>query len=199
MTKYVNKVIHELNKKYRNNKFKTIYIGGGTPNFLSKNNLIKLLKALNGHLDKHCEFTIECNPEFVTKEQAQIFNTYGVNRVSLGVQTTNDKLLEKINRKHNVCDVVNAISNLRLVQINNISCDFIYGFNEMSNEDLQQCIKFIIEHKIPHASFYSLEIKPGSVIHKHNYVCNEEHVESQFKYIIDKLKNTQFHRYEISS
>jgi oxygen-independent coproporphyrinogen-3 oxidase len=199
MTKYVNKVIRELNKKYRNNKFKTIYIGGGTPNSLSKTNLIKLLRTLNKHLNKDYEFTMECNPEFVTKEQTQIMKTYGVNRVSLGVQTTNEKLLEKINRKHDVRDVINAISNLRLVQINNISCDFIYGFNEMNNEDLQQDIKFIVKHKIPHVSFYSLEIKPGSVIQKHNYVCNEEHVESQFKYIIDKLKNTQFHRYEISS
>jgi oxygen-independent coproporphyrinogen-3 oxidase len=198
ITKYVKKIINELNRKYKHCKFQTIYIGGGTPNYLSNTNLIKLLDALAAHLiNTNYEFTIECNPEFITSEQAKLLHMHKINRVSLGVQTVNDAILSLYHRHHNVQDVTNAINYLRQNKINNISLDFIYGFNELTMNDIKKDIDFIKKNKIPHVSFYSLEIKPGSLLYKQNYKLNEELVEEQLKFIVKAM--SKYQRYEVSS
>jgi oxygen-independent coproporphyrinogen-3 oxidase len=199
MTQYVKRVVKELEHKYKNNKFMTIYIGGGTPNFLSTNNLKYLLAILSTHLLSKAEFTIECNPEFVTKDQCKLFAQYKVTRISLGVQSQNAKILKLFHRNHTNKNVIDAINNLRLFGIHNISVDFIYGFNECTNNDIKQDILFLTHHHIPHVSFYSLEVKPGSIIYNQKYHTNDEHIENQFKYIIDTLKQKKYQRYEISS
>jgi oxygen-independent coproporphyrinogen-3 oxidase len=199
MTEYIQHVVQELKHKYKQNKFMTIYIGGGTPNFLSTANLKYLLSNISPYLLPKAEFTIECNPEFVNKEQCKLFKLYKVNRISLGVQSQNQKILKLFHRNHTNQNVIDAIKNLRLSGIYNISVDFIYGFNEYTNNDIKQDILFLSRNKIPHVSFYSLEVKPGSIIYKQKYHTNDEHIENQFKYIINTLEKNKFHRYEISS
>jgi oxygen-independent coproporphyrinogen-3 oxidase len=192
---YVARIIHDI-KKIDNNKFDSIYIGGGTPNCLSDSALSLLLNECKKHCSKKTEFTIECNPESVNDKQVKIFIKNNVNRVSLGVQTTNNALLKRMNRKHNLNDVKNAIKIFRNNNLNNISCDFIYGFNEIKNTDLKTTINFINEYKIPHVSFYSLETKPNSILTKTGYKIKEEKQESDLKYIESHLKLS---RYEISN
>jgi oxygen-independent coproporphyrinogen-3 oxidase len=149
---YTDKVIKEIKTKCRNHKFKTIYVGGGTPNSLNEKQLRALLGTLNKYLDKDYEFTIECNPEYLTIQQSHILKANKVNRASIGVQTVNNTLLRKFHRQHTLNDVKRAITNLRKVGINNISLDFIYGFNELSNGDVNNAIKFIKNARIPHVS-----------------------------------------------
>jgi oxygen-independent coproporphyrinogen-3 oxidase len=152
MDKYVDGLVEQFHKQYSHCVFKTIYIGGGTPNHLSARALNKLLSVLSMHLAKDYEFTIECNPELLSLEQAKIFKANKVNRASIGVQTVNNTILSKFHRQHALKDVKTAIANLRKVGINNISCDFIYGFNELDDSDIDDAIKFIKTYHIPHVS-----------------------------------------------
>jgi oxygen-independent coproporphyrinogen-3 oxidase len=140
---YIRKIIDEISYKYKTHQFKTIYIGGGTPNYLNKKNLTLLLSTLKKYLKNKYEFTIECNPEFLTKEQAIILKQNKVNRVSIGAQTTNNNILQKFQRRHTIKNIQEAIQNLRGVDIFNISIDFIYGFNELKDCDIFSATKFI--------------------------------------------------------
>jgi len=193
--KYIQKIVKQINTI--KNKMKSIYIGGGTPNSLSNKDLELLLSSLNKLVITNVtEFTIECNPEFINEEQCKIFKKFKVNRVSMGVQTCNQKLLKQIGRKHTVKDVLNSIKLLRKHKINNISCDFIYGFHDQTLEDIKTSLKFIIKNKIPHCSFYSLEIKDNSIFSKENYKINDNEIDEQLDYINN---NFSYKRYEVSN
>jgi oxygen-independent coproporphyrinogen-3 oxidase len=149
---YVNKIIEQIKHQYKNHKFSTIYIGGGTPNCLNDDLLNKLLCTLSHYLLNKYEFTIECNPELITDTQIRTLKQNKVNRVSIGVQSINDSLLRKIHRKHTLIDVKKAIDKLRKFKINNISIDLIYGFNEQTLSNIKDTCTFIKKHKIPHVS-----------------------------------------------
>ncbi|MCF0125543.1 MAG: coproporphyrinogen III oxidase, partial [Clostridia bacterium] len=84
-------------------------------------------------------------------------------------------------------------------KITNISVDFIYGYHKMSILDIEKDIKFILNNHIPHVSFYSLELKPNSKLNKLNYKLDEELIDKQFAYIIKRLKDIKYTRYEISN
>jgi oxygen-independent coproporphyrinogen-3 oxidase len=196
--KYIKKIILELNELPKN-YFKTIYIGGGTPNCLDNILLSLLLKTCKKLLEKKYEFTIECNPEFVDQKQVNIFNTYNINRISIGAQTTNNLILKKYNRKHSFDDVVNAIKILRLNNIDNINLDFIYGFNELKKTDIVNVIKFVKKNKIPHVSFYALELKENSFISKNKIFLSDEKIDDELKLIVSLFKKNNYHRYEVSS
>lgn len=194
--KYIDIIINEINKL--NWKFNSIYIGGGTPNSLNNQLLSKLLFSLQKLINKKTEFTIECNPECISNEQIILFKKYKVNRVSVGVQTLNQDILTKYNRKHTNLQIINAIDLFKKNGIKNISCDFIYGFNEQTNEDLLDCIDFIYKHKISHFSFYSLEVKDNSILKKENYKLNDNKIQDMFEFIINNINST-YNRYEISN
>jgi oxygen-independent coproporphyrinogen-3 oxidase len=197
--KYVRKLINDINTQCIGYKFKTIYVGGGTPNSLPNDLLAKILHTLNKYRANDCEFTIECNPEFLTIEQAITLKAYKVNRASIGAQTANNTILRKFHRQHTLKDVKQAISNLQKVGINNISIDLIYGFNGLTDNDIRQAIKFINIMHLSHVSWYALEVKSGSLLYKHKYKLHEEHIEHQLRLIIELMHKTGFHRYEVSS
>ena len=110
---YLNYLVDLINQETKTLKFKTIYIGGGTPNSLNNTQLTFLLSVLSRNLAKNVEFTIECNPEFINQSQIDIFKKYKVNRISLGVQSRNLKILKDFNRKHNNKQVEDAIKLLQ--------------------------------------------------------------------------------------
>lgn len=193
--KYIGLVSKKLNK----NKYETIYLGGGTPNCLSNEQLEKLLKPVSKCLAKNYEFTIECNPEFITEEQAQIFKKYKINRVSLGVQTLDFNLLKTMNRVNHKFMVEQAISILQNNGITNISCDLIYGFKNQTNESIKNDIDFLIANKVKHLSCYSLEIKENTIWGKMKYQTNDLEIENHLKFIIDYLEHLSFKRYEVSN
>ncbi|MDR1991178.1 MAG: radical SAM family heme chaperone HemW [Mycoplasmataceae bacterium] len=196
---YVKKIVQEIKNTCKFNQFETIYIGGGTPNFLNPSTLDFLLSTLNKYLSKTYEFTIECNPEHLNLSQCRIFNKNKINRVSIGAQTINTKLLHKFHRTHNLKNVTQAIKNLRKVGINNISLDFIYGFNELTDVDIKNTVNFIKSYKIPHVSWYALELKQGSMLYKNKYGIDENVIESQLKLIIKSMNAINYERYEVSN
>ncbi|MDR0674927.1 MAG: radical SAM family heme chaperone HemW [Mycoplasmataceae bacterium] len=199
ISRYTHRLINEINDRCKGCKFKTIYVGGGTPNSIDNHLLNTLLCTLSKYLAIDYEFTIECNPENITIDQAYILKTNNVNRVSIGMQTVNNTLLQKFGRQHTLKDVQEAISNLRKVGINNISIDLIYGFNELMDNDIRDTIKFIRSACIPHVAWYALEIKPGSFLNKNKYQLNDSHIEHQLKLIIKLMNDINYQRYEVSN
>lgn len=196
--KYIEKIINEI--KNDNNKYKTIYIGGGTPNFINNNSLSNLLSTLKNKLfDKDYEFTIECNPEFINQSQIDIFKQNKVNRISIGVQTTNNEILKLLKRTHNIQTCINAITLLQKNKFNNISCDFIYNLPLLKISDLKETFNFIKKLKIKHVSFYSLELKEGSILTKQKYHLNTNIEEDQLDFIKNEFDKLNYFRYEISN
>lgn len=196
---YLKKIVCELRQVCKQKQFRTIYIGGGTPNCLSNEQLNFLLSNVKKYLSNHFEFTIECNPECVNNSQVEIMKKNKINRISLGVQTTNKKILSLMNRKHTLKDVVKAIKIFYKNNINNVSCDFIYGFNELSKKDIKKSIKFLIKNKIKHVSFYQLELKENAFLTKYGYKIDDELSDEQFIYVLELLKKYRYKRYEISN
>lgn len=196
---YLKKIVKQIKKECTGLHFKTIYIGGGTPNCLNDKQLEFLLKNITPYLSKKYEFTIELNPELVTELQGRILYKNKINRVSLGVQSCNDKILKDFKRTHNTKDVQNALKILKTCHINNISVDFIYGYKLMKKQDILNDIKFIKKNKIKHVSFYSLELKEKSILNKSGYIEDDFLIESQLKLIISELKKARYKRYEVSN
>ncbi|MGL4951977.1 MAG: radical SAM protein, partial [Mycoplasma sp.] len=176
VSKYIELIKKQVQEESSLAQFSTIYIGGGTPNFLTNSDLANLLNFLKDYIDtsEEFEFTIECNPEFITEEQVIIFKNNYVNRISLGVQILNDKILKELNRGHTVSDVQNAINILKNNGFYNISCDFIYGLENMTENDIVNVLQFVVDNEIKHVSYYALEVKEGSVLKQKDYLVDED-------------------------
>ncbi|MDE6429138.1 MAG: radical SAM protein, partial [Malacoplasma sp.] len=194
---YIEKIIKEIKKDF--NIYKTIYIGGGTPNFLDDINLNNFLFSLKKNVDKDCEYTIECNPEFITQNQIDIFIKNKINRISIGIQSTNDNILKLLKRTHDFKIAIEAIKLLQKNKITNISCDFIYNLPLLKEKDILNVFQFIKDFKIPHVSFYSLELKKGSILTKQNYKIDIDEEENQLEIVKREFKKLNYIRYEISN
>lgn len=195
--KYVDKIVDEINLD--KNSYKTIYIGGGTPNFLNDFLLDKLLNALSKKAEQNCEFTIECNPEFVNQNQINIFKKNNVNRISLGVQTFNETILKLLKRTHLNNDVYRSLKLLYDNKIDNVSIDLIYNLPLLKKSDLYESFDFIKANKIKHISFYALEIKEGSILNKKKYQIDENIEGDQLEIIREQFQKLNYDRYEISN
>ena len=199
-TKYLQYLKEEIKERYKNEVVKTIYIGGGTPTCLEKEELEELLKLTKiFKKEKEIEFTIESNVESLTEEKIQLLKNYGVNRISLGVQSLNKKILKELNRHHTKEMTINLINKLKKNHLTNISIDYIYGINSNINiikEDLNTLIKL----GIPHISCYSLIIEEGTIfkINKRKYI-EEEKEEEMYRIIEKTLEENNYIHYEVSN
>lgn len=197
--KYILNLLKDL-KRIPKCSLKTIYIGGGTPSSLADNDLEILLSNLKPLLKEDYEFTIESNPENLTFNKAKIFNKYGVNRVSIGVQTFNEKFLKLLSRKHSLNDINEAINNLLLNNINNINFDLIYGLPFQTLNDFILDIKYLKNFPLTHVSLYSLTIDENTIFNNLKY---EEADEDLLRDMSDEatkiLSEYGFNKYEVSN
>ena len=142
-------------------ELKTLYIGGGTPTALTAEQLDRLLAGLTQNLDLTTlqEFTVEANPGDLSDDKIAVLKKNHVNRVSLGVQTFNDKLLKKIGRSHNSQDVFDNVAKLRAAGFDNITIDLIYAQPGQTMADVKKDIENILsfEHVFPDAKVIKLE------------------------------------------
>ena len=200
----VNQYLDELIKEIEDRKCDnicSIYIGGGTPSSLNVDQLEKLLSYLNIKFYKNnIPFTIEANCENLSEEKIILFNKYGVNRVSLGVQSFNDELIKKMNRKHNFDMVVNTVSLLKKHHIDNISCDLIYGLPGETKEILLDDINKLINLGIKHISTYALQVSKNTIFYNQNVKeASEEIYREYYDLIVNELYQNGFYRYEVSN
>jgi len=194
------KEIESYYKKYPH--VDTIYIGGGTPTALSHDELIYLFESLTMY--QPVEYTIEVNPESYDEQKGQLFKTYGINRVSLGVQTFHQKHLERLNRKHTNTMVFETIDSLKSLDIQNINVDLIYALEHQTVEDLHQDIDTIIKLDIPHVSAYSLIIEEKTFfshqLKRNKFIQTDEDTEAtMYDIVMDRFKEAGYDHYEISN
>ncbi len=199
MTDYVSNLIIDLSK-IKNKKLKTVFIGGGTPSYLDYSNLKRLLTYINNNFQIEEEFTIEANPDSLDKEKIKLFKDCNVDRISLGVESTNLKTLEFLNRKHSNQDVINAVNLLKKYGINNINLDFIYGVFFETKEDILKNIEFASSLDVTHISYYSLQVEKGTKLYllKEN-VVDDDTLASMYEYILNELEKRGYFRYEVSN
>ena len=186
--------------KYENNKYKTIYIGGGTPSCIDKNNLSTFLDKLNNLLDDNFkEFTIECNVEDINDEFLKLIKEKRINRLSIGVQSFNEKYISLSNRKHTKEMAINNIIKASKY-IKNLSVDLIYAFPNQTLKELSEDIDIITSLPIKHISYYSLLIEENTVLHAKKYQNVDDILQTKmYKLIYKRLKEKGFERYEFSN
>lgn len=207
-TEYVEALTNEININVSgyNNKVKTIFIGGGTPTALNMDQLRSLLIIINKKFDvANCEeFTIEANPGDFDTEKVKLLKDYGVNRISLGVQVFDDKMLKELGRLHKVSDVYQTVDQLHQQGFYNISLDLIYALPNQTVEQFETSLNEAISFHLPHYSTYALQIEPKTVFyqrHKKGKLprpAQEEEVE-MYEILKDKMKTNGILQYEISN
>ncbi len=197
--KYLDSLFNEI-KLEKPNRCKTIYIGGGTPSVLSNNGLERLLGFLSNYLEQEYEFTIEVNPETIDEEKVKIFKKYGINRVSIGVESFNNDMLVFLGRKHSYDDVKNCVNLLNQYDITNYSFDFIYGIRGLTINHLEYDFKCIDILNPKHLSFYSLILEDNTCLKAKQYQeLDEDEVVNQYDYIYKELIKRGYNQYEVSN
>lgn len=202
---YLEHLLEEF-RSYDIEKLSTLYIGGGTPTALSAPQLEVLLNGLTKNLDLSVleELTIEANPGDLDADKIAVLKNSAVNRVSLGVQTFDDKMLKKIGRSHLEKDIYENIDRLKLAGFDNISIDLIYALPGQTMEQVKENVAKAIGLDIPHMSLYSLLLENHTVfmnrMRRGKLPLPKEELEAEmFEYIIAELEQAGFEHYEISN
>ena len=197
--KWLDVVSKEIKDKCKDN-YETIYIGGGTPTSLSNNQLDKLLSCIDQYAKEVVEYTVEVNPESLDINKINIFKKHGINRISMGVQTSNPDLLKLINRKHSFDDVKQKIQLLKDNGLTNISIDLMYSLPNQTIPSLNKTIDDFISLDIPHVSLYSLTVEENSIFGKKGYKSLDEDLEADmYELIVDRLNKAGYIHYEVSN
>lgn len=198
--KYLVALKRELNERVQNKDIKTIYIGGGTPTSLDDTQFETLLKMVKPYSNNVVEYTVEANPESLSLSKIKLLKKYGINRVSIGVESTHDQILKSINRKHTFSDVKSVMRNLRDNNIDNINLDLIIGLPNVSFKMLEEDIINILSLKPNHISCYSLTVHEHTVFYINKIEePDEEFAYQAYKSISSLLEKNGFTHYEVSN
>lgn len=168
--KYVDALIKEIQNSQNTNKYivTTIYIGGGTPSFINETYIKDILQAIykKWEIKNDVEITIEVNPGTITKEKLEAYKNMGINRLSIGLQSTNNYLLNKIGRIHSYEEFIENYILARKTGFENINIDLMLALPEQNMEDLMQSVKKVINLNPEHISIYSLILEENTELWK---------------------------------
>ncbi len=197
---YINTLTREIANSEKST-IDTIYFGGGTPNSLKIQSVEKIFDAVNKNfkINPNAEITIESNPKLSSKSYFKELKNFGVNRISLGIQSFNDKILKSLNRIHTKQDALDTITLLKDIGFKNISIDLIYGMQRMS--DLEKDLRLVKTLDLQHISTYGLKIEKGTFFEKHPpaLLANEDLNADMYLKISEELEKQGFIHYEISN
>lgn len=194
-------------KSYLENEpVETIYFGGGTPSVLSNNELAEILKTLHDNfvIAHTLEITFEANPDDLSKEYLHEIYQTGINRLSIGIQSFNDDILKKMNRRHDAVQAVEAVENAAKTGFNDISVDLIYGLPGLTINQWKSDLKKVFELPVQHLSAYHLTYHEGTAFYtwlKKGTLreLSEAESVSQFQALTEMAKKKGFEQYEISN
>jgi oxygen-independent coproporphyrinogen-3 oxidase len=206
--RYVDAVCKEIKSYYSkeeksSTEWSTIYLGGGTPSQLNESQLRQIFSAI-GTPSKDIEITMECNPDDVTEDFANMIGALPINRISMGAQTFSDKRLSFLHRRHNASEVNTAVKRLRKAGINNISVDLMFGFPEETLEDWQSDIKAALDLNVEHLSAYSLMYEEGTPLFHLLQQGKIKEIDDElslkmYDTLVDMLTAADYEHYEISN
>lgn len=206
---YFRYLFEEINYSYENWKdfeFDTIFLGGGTPNYVPSEKIIQLNKLIKSkfNITKEIEYTIECNPEYLKENKVEDYLSCGINRFSIGVQTFNDTILKNLGRLHTGDIAYENIFRLKNLGVKNISLDFIMGLPEQSEKNLLNDLNIIKDLDVNHISYYDLIVEENTRFHfdykRGNLKLPTEDANRKYYHeVIRFLKNIGIFQYEISN
>lgn len=185
---------------------KTIYIGGGTPSYISSNYIVDLIKEIKKKykIIDNAEITIEVNPGTVTRSKLEDYYNIGINRLSIGLQSDNYDILKKIKRIHTYSEFLETYELARDIGFKNINIDLMLGLPNQTIEILENTVNKIIKLKPEHISIYSLIIEEGTKLEEQ--IKNEEiklpdeNTERIMYHLVNEiLKQNNYIQYEISN
>ena len=187
-----------------NYKVDTVYFGGGTPSFLGADALATILTAIRRSfdVDNNAEITFEANPDSVSDQLLRRLRAEGFNRVSLGVQSDDDAMLETLNRPHSYGQAVQAYQKIRKAGFKNVSVDLIYGLPDQNTHQWIETLELVMEMKPDHISLYGLEVHPGTPMEeyeKQGRIPDEDVFADMYLSAVKFLENRGFRQYEISN
>ena len=208
---YIEEIVKEL-KQYNLKEYDvtTIYIGGGTPSFINEKYIKRLLDELKNKLIenktkfKDIEITIEINPGTITRKKLEQYKESGINRISIGLQSTNDELLKEIGRIHNYKQFLDTYQLIKEVGFENINIDLMIGLPNQTIKDIKQSLEEIIKLNPTHISTYSLIVEEKTKLEKliesgKLELPDEEEERQMYWYVKNTLELNGYNHYEISN
>ena len=182
----------------------TIYFGGGTPSYFGADGMVAILNTIRKsfRVASHAEITFEANPDSVNDRLLRKLHHEGFNRVSLGVQCDDDKILKRIGRPHSYEQAKNAVERIRKHGFQNLSLDLIYGLPGQKLEGWKDTLRHVLELKPEHISCYGLKVEEGTPLFTYKDCCNLADDDTQadmYLAAIDILQEHGYHQYEISN
>lgn len=199
--RYVDSLVNEI-RLYPKIKYDTIYFGGGTPSLLEPFQIKKILDELD--FDKDTEVTLEVNPKTVTKEKLQELKNIGINRLSIGIQSFNEKFLKKLGRIHTNSEGIATYELAREIGFKNISIDLMFSLPDQTIDELKEDLDKVFLLNPEHFSIYSLIWEEGTPFYEKllsgEYQETDNDIEADmYKMIIERSKENNYHHYEISN
>ena len=185
-------------------KVDTIYFGGGTPSFFGSAGLSTVLAAIRRSfdVDSQAEITFEANPDSVNDKLLQRLRAEGFNRVSLGIQCDDDKILQTIGRPHTYEQAKEAVEKIRKAGFSNISVDLIYGLPGQTLAGWKQTVENVLELHPEHISCYGLKLEEGTPLYENRrryQLPDDDHQADMYLAAVDILTTRGFRQYEISN
>lgn len=206
---YINAVINEwqtYQSQWSNQEIHTIYLGGGTPSLLSIESLYKLLHSILSSINTTTikEITLEANPGDITSEKIQAWKTLGISRLSIGIQSFNDRLLQLVGRRHNAEQAIQAVRIAQKEGINNISIDLMYALPSQTMAEWQADIVQALKLKVTHISSYGLIYEDDTplttLLEQGKIIAIDEDVEMQmYDHLVEQLTQHGYEHYEVSN
>lgn len=213
---YVESYIEEIKKEianklsnidYKEYEISTIYMGGGTPSFIDSKYIVDILSQIRKYAKnilQNVEITIELNPGTVTKEKLENYKDAGINRLSIGLQETNNDILKSIGRIHTYEDFLDTYNLARSMGFNNVNVDLMIGLPNQRIENIKKSLEEIIKLNPEHISAYSLILEEKTLLYRkcgNNEITlpDEELERNMYWYVKNILENNGYKHYEISN
>lgn len=202
----LNKEIKKFKDKLSANTIKTIFIGGGTPTYVDASNIYNMFVSLRDNFDiaKDAEITIEANPGTLDYEKLSIYKEAGINRLSIGLQSTDDYILKKIGRIHTYKDFLDNFDIARKVGFDNLNVDLMFGIPFQNLDSWGKSLKDVVDLNPEHISTYSLTIEPNTVfgdMYKKGEISylDDDVDRDMYHYAVNFLSTNGYSQYEISN
>lgn len=186
---------------YAGASLQTIFLGGGTPTVLSPSQIEKLFSSIRSSFDtsKIIEATVEANPESATVETLAAFQKAGINRISFGLQATQNKILSSINRLHDFERFERAFHDARTLGFDNINIDLIFGLPGQTMEMWMETVERVLSFHPEHISTYALKIEPGTKMAQEGLTVEGDLQADMYLAASERFRANGFDHYEISN
>ena len=183
----------------------SVYFGGGTPSHYGAIRIDELFSELKYRASvlKSAEVTLEANPDSVTPRELGILRRAGINRISLGMQSANDDILQLLGRRHSHRQTVDAAQNIRNAGFENLSIDLIYGLPSQTRREWADTLSRALELRPEHISCYGLKLEEGTLLHRQYadspFIPDDDEQADMYLYTVETLQSYGYPQYEISN